>query len=205
MIQMIEEKEIAPFIEGKNISLVASNLKFIDLYAKWDNDPAFRHVSRNFIPISPEAFKKFFEKKQPNPPNEIFLNIWHKKDQKLIGYIAFNHIQWANAIAGIGLVIGEKEYWGKDVGTEAVALFLDYGFNELSFFKITGSMFHVNVGSWRVAEKVGMTREIVLKKQAYVRGEYVDEYQYSMFKDEWQQKRKQFKFLLSNDEVKISE
>ena len=144
---------------------------------------------------------KFFEKKQPNPPNELFLNIWHKKDKKLIGYIGFNHIQWANAVADIGLMIGEKEYWGKDIGTEAIALLLEYGFNELNLFKITGSMFHINVGSWRVAEKVGMEREIVLKKQAYVSGQYVDEFQYCMFKDEWQLKRKKFKFLLSNHEV----
>ena len=203
MIEMAEEKEIAPFIEGKNISLIASNLKFVNLYAKWDNDPDFRHVSRNYLPISPEAFKKFFEKKQPNPPNDIFLNIWHKQDKKLIGYAGFNHIQWANAIADIGLMIGEKEYWGKDIGTEAVALLLEYGFNELSLFKITGAMFHINVGSWRVAEKVGMTREIALKKQAYMEGNYVDEYQYCMFKDEWQLKKKKFKFL-SRDEVETS-
>ena len=204
MIEMAEEKDIAPFIEGKNISLIAPNIKYINLHAKWDNDPDFRHVSRNYLPISPEAFKKFFDKKQPNPPNDIFLNIWHKHDKKLIGYAGFNHIQWANAIADIGLMIGEKEYWGKDIGTEAVALLLEYGFNELSLFKITGGMFHINVGSWRVAEKVGMTREIVLKKQAYMKGTYVDEYQYCMFKDEWELKRKKFKFLFSN-EVEVSE
>ena len=202
---MVEEKEIAPFLEGKNISLIASDLKFVSLYAKWDNDPDFRHVSRNYLPISPEAFKKYFEKKQPNPPNDIFLNIWHKQDKKLIGHIGFNRIQWADAIAVIGLMIGEKEYWGKDIGTEAVALLLEYGFNELSLFKIMGAMFHINVGSWRVAEKVGMTREIVLKKQAYMKGNYVDEYQYCMFKDEWQLKRKKFEFLFSSNEVEVSE
>ena len=205
MIKMIEEKEIATFIEGKNISLIAPNVKFVDLYAKWDNDPDFRHVSRNFIPISPEAFKKFMDKKQPNPPNEIFLNIWHKKDKKLIGYVAFNHIQWADAVADVGLMIGEKEYWGKDIGTEAVALILEYGFHELNLFKITGGMFHINTGSWRVAEKLGMTRDIVLKKQAYVKGEYVDEYQYCIFREEWPKNRKKFEFLLSKPEVQINE
>ena len=197
MIKMIEEQEIATFIEGKNISLIASNVKFVDLYAKWDNDPDFRPVSRNILPISPEAFKKFFENKQPSPPNEIFLNIWHKKDKKIIGYVGFNHIHWSDAVADIGLVIGEKDYWGKDIGTEAVALILEYAFYELNLFKITGCMFHINTGSWSVAEKVGMTRDIVLKKQAYVQGEYVDEYQYCIFKDEWTEKRKKFDFLLS--------
>lgn len=202
---MTEEKEIAPFIEGKNISLIAPNVQFVNLYAKWDNDPDFRHVSRNFLPISAEAFKKFFEKTQPKPPQEIFLNIWHKKDKKLIGYCGFNHIQWADAIADVGLMIGEKGYWRKDIGTEAVALILDYGFYELNLFKITGGMFHINTGSWRVAEKVGMTRDIVLKKQAYVKGQYVDEYQYCMFRDEWKEKRKQFDFLQALDGGKLIE
>lgn len=199
---MVEEKDIAPFIEGKNISLVTPSVKFIDLFAKWDNDPEFRPVSRNIFPISPEAYKKQLETKQPYPRNEIFLEIWHKKDKKVIGFAGFNHIHWADAIADMGLVIGEKEYWGKDIGTEVIVLLLEYGFNEFNFFKITGGMFHINVGSWRVAEKVGMTRELVLKKQAYVKGEYVDEYQYCIFRDEWKERRKKFEFLLEKKNIR---
>jgi RimJ/RimL family protein N-acetyltransferase len=196
---MTEEKRISTFISGKTIDLISPSIDNLNLYAKWDNDPETRKYSRNIIPTSPEAFKKWLEKASSKPPREISLNIWYKNDKKIIGYVGFNHIHWVDAIADMGMVIGEKEYRGKDIGTEAIALLLEYGFNELNFFKITGRMYHVNIGSWRVAEKVGMVREITLKHQAYVKGEYVDEYQYCIFMDDWTEVRKKFDFLLTKN------
>ena len=113
---MTEEKRITTFISGKNIDLISPSIDDLNLYAKWDNDPETRKYSRNIIPTAPENFKKWLENPGPRTPREISLNIWHKKDKKIIGYVGFNHIHWVDAIADMGMVIGEKEFQGLVTG-----------------------------------------------------------------------------------------
>ncbi|MHA1191859.1 MAG: GNAT family N-acetyltransferase [Promethearchaeota archaeon] len=191
MIEMENEK-VRTFITGKNVDLLpGNNLENINLYAKWDNDQETRHYSRNTFPRTPEEYKKWIEEEKTGTPREIYFEIWHKADKKIIGFVSFNHINWTDRYAEIGMIIGEPEYRSKDLGTEAAALIVDYGFNELNMFKIGCGMFEVNVGSWKLAEKLGMQRELVYKEQAWVDGKYVDGYEYCIFHDEWKEKRKE--------------
>ena len=74
-------------------------------------------------------------------------------------------------------------------------MIIEYGFNELNMFKIECGMFNINVGSWKVAEKLGMKRELVYKEAAWVDGKYIDEYTYCIFLDEWKEKRKELLYL----------
>jgi len=188
----MEHEDIRTFISGKNVDLLpGNNLEHLNLYAKWDNDQETRHYARNVFPILPEAYKKWIEEVKSGTPRELNFEICHKADKKIIGYVGFNHINWSDRNADIGMVIGEPEYRSKDLGTEAAALVMDYGFNELNMFKIGCGMYEINVGSWKVAEKLGMHREIVYKETAWVDGKYVDAYEYCIFYDEWKEKRKE--------------
>ena len=49
----------------------------------------------------------------------------------------------------IGYFIGE-EYWGNGIGTQAVSLMCDYGFQNLDITRIIGSVMDFNIGSMRV-------------------------------------------------------
>lgn len=146
------------------------------------------------FPATPESFKKFLEEGQGRTPREIGFEIWHKTDNKPIGFIGFNFINWADRMGNIGLNIGDPAYWRKDLGLEATYLILEYAFNELNLVKITADMYEMNAPSWKICEKLGMKRELVYMKQAYVKGKYVDSYQYCLFKEEWDNLRKKFEF-----------
>lgn len=189
----MEHEEVRTFIRGKNVDLLpGNNLEHINLYAKWENDQETRRYSRNSFPISLEEFKKWIKEagEKTGTPNDLIFEIWHKKDKKIIGHVGFNYINWTDRNANLGMVIGESEYRSKDLGTEAATLLIDYGFNELNLYKIECGMYEVNVGSWKVAEKLGMHRELIYKEQAWVKGRYLDEYVYCIFLDEWKEKRK---------------
>ncbi len=190
----MSDVKLYPFIEGKNLSLCALNLDNIKLYASWENNPEVRKYGRNLFPILAEDFKKAFEESQGRIPREIGLEVWHNADKKPIGYVGFNFISWADKVGNIGLSIGDPAYWRQNLGFEATCLILDYGFNELNLQKITGNMYEMNYGSWKICEKIGMKRELMLKKNAFVKGKYVDEYEYSIFKDEWNQLRQKFDY-----------
>jgi ribosomal-protein-alanine N-acetyltransferase len=183
-----------PFIEGKNLSLCAANIENINLYASWDNHPDVRRHARNLFPKTSAEYKKYMEGGQDRTPRDIGFEVWHNADNKPIGFIGFNFINWADRMGNIGLQIGDPTYWNKNLGLEATYLLLEYAFNELNLVKITAGMYEMNTASWKICEKLGMTRELVLKKQVYLKGNYIDEYQYCLFKDDWKELRQKFEF-----------
>lgn len=52
-----------------------------------------------------------------------------------------------------------KNFWGKGYATEAVKAILDFGFDELKLHRIEAGCAVDNMGSIKVLEKSGMTRE----------------------------------------------
>ena len=161
------------------------------MYVKWENDPKVRIYARNIIPKTAEDMKKLLE-----PPEgrmlkkEISFEVWHKSDKKAIGFGEVADIDWYDQKGWLGLIIGEPEYWGQKIGEEVTRLMVKYAFNELNLFKIYAGINSANIGSWRCAEKNGLTREAVFKKEAYVNGKYFDVFVYSLFKEDWVKNQK---------------
>ncbi|MHA1669945.1 MAG: GNAT family N-acetyltransferase [Promethearchaeota archaeon] len=173
------------FIEGDKIDLVPLNSDHIKLYVKWQNHSEVRKFTRNEFPSTIEMFKKQFESKGRSLTNEIRFEIYHKEDQKAVGLAGISNIHYAYRKANIAVNIGDLKYWGKGIASEAGKLLIDYGFGELNLYKITSTIYSPNVGSWKVAEKLGMEREATLKNNGFIDGEYVNDYCYCIFQDDW--------------------
>ena len=76
--------------------------------------------------------------------------------------------------------------WNAGVALEASSGVLDHAFANTRLSKAVAHCDEHNRPSWRVLEKLGMTREGVLRKQRLNReGQMVDEFCYGIFKDEW--------------------
>jgi RimJ/RimL family protein N-acetyltransferase len=86
---------------------------------------------------------------------------------------------------------GEIGYWirssatGKGVATEAAARVSQVGFEELELHRITLRIAVGNRPSERVAEKLGFTREGLLRKEVLVRGRWMDHSLWAMLEDEY--------------------
>ncbi|MBD3214277.1 MAG: GNAT family N-acetyltransferase [Candidatus Lokiarchaeota archaeon] len=185
-----KEERIYTFIEGEDIDLTPTNSDHFEIYAKWTNSEKVRKFARNEVPRTIEEIKKWYEPQGEGPKEYISMEIWHKKDKKLIGLGGLNHINWYNRTANIFMQIGELDYWSQGIGTEAAKLIVDYGFLELNLHKIYAGVLSKNVGSWSCAEKVGFIQEATLKEEAYVDGEYLDVKKYYLLKDEWLSQKK---------------
>jgi RimJ/RimL family protein N-acetyltransferase len=187
----MNDSQVAVFIEGETIDIVPLNSENINLYVKWENDPTVRIYARNIIPNTIEDMKKRLE-----PPEhrmmkkEINFEVWHKKDKIPIGHGEIADIDWYGQIGWLGLIIGEPKYWGQKIGEEVTRLMVEYAFNELNLYKIYAGINSANIGSWRCAERNGLTREAILKKAQYVNGKYHDLLIYSLFKEDWLKLRK---------------
>jgi len=86
---------------------------------------------------------------------------------------------------------GEIGYWihssatGKGVATEAAARVAQVGFEELELHRITLRIAVGNRPSERVAEKLGFTKEGLLRKEVLVRGRWMDHTLWAMLEDEY--------------------
>ena len=97
------------------------------------------------------------------------LGVWSivvKETGKMIGTIElYNYVPKFFAELGYSL---NPSYWGKGYATEAAKAVVDYGFNVLRLRRIEAGTFETNKQSIRVCEKVGFTKEGILKN-SYLR------------------------------------
>jgi RimJ/RimL family protein N-acetyltransferase len=80
--------------------------------------------------------------------------------------------------ADIGFTIS-PDRWGAGYATEAGRALLRFGFEELGIHRIYATCRPDNVGSWRVLEKIGMSREGLMRGHILIRGEWRDSLLYA--------------------------
>lgn len=173
------------FIQGTLIELLPLNSEHVKIYNKWANDKKIRISSGYVLPTRIEAEKKSLDNTEERQRIEIHFEIWHKIDKKPIGHVAIFDISWTDRHCELGLIVGEPEYWGKGIATEAVGLLFDYCFKELNLHKIITRSAHTNIGSWKVSEKLKMKKEAILHEYFYTDGDYEDAFIYGILKNDW--------------------
>ena len=86
--------------------------------------------------------------------------------------------------AELGYWIG-RPYWNQGFCTEAGRAVLRYGFTELHLNRIHAYHLSRNPASGRVMEKLGMTREGLLRQHAKKWGNYEDLVEYGLLRQDW--------------------
>lgn len=78
-----------------------------------------------------------------------------------------------------------RDHWGKGYATEAIERVVRWGFEDLGLNKIFAHADGGNRRSWRVMEKLGMSREGVFRNHSIVRGELRNDVYYGLLREEW--------------------
>ncbi len=106
---------------------------------------------------------------------------------ELIGDCALHTPAIEPRIVEIGFTLSPN-FQGNGFATEAVHGLLNFIFQTLGKHKVTAFSDVRNKKSIAVLERVGMRREAHLLQNYYTKGKWVDEYQYSILKSEWERK-----------------
>ncbi len=103
-----------------------------------------------------------------------------------IGGTALAQIDWLNAHASTGTVIGDKTAWGRGYGSEAMALRTDYAFRQLNLHKLLSGTFMENERSKRALIKAGY-REIGVQRDHFFRdGRWHDHWMCEVLRSDWE-------------------
>ncbi|WP_188316366.1 GNAT family N-acetyltransferase [Solihabitans fulvus] len=128
-------------------------------------------------PPTPDALPSvvaLYEGRREDPHTLGFAIIANNDPGRLIGQCAlFNQHQVART-AELGILIGDRDYWGRGCGTEAVSLLADYGFRLRNLHKVHLSVNATNPRAIRAYQKAGFTEEGRRRKHLWNDGEYVD-------------------------------
>jgi len=139
------------------------------------------------LPSAKEAVKHFEKDLEEPDMGVYFFTARRLADDKLIGEIVLDVVNWSGRDAFVGLSIGEREYWGKGYGTEMMQLMLQFAFMEVNLRRVTLTVFEYNPRAIRSYEKVGFCHEGRLRKFLNREGRRWDLLFMGILREEWLQ------------------
>ena len=106
-------------------------------------------------------------------------------EHRVVGGIGLR-IQESHGIAELGYALA-KPHWGQGLMPEAARAVIAWGFGRYGLHKVYTFADTRNRRSWRVMEKLDMTREGVLRGHRKSRDEHIDDAYYGILRTEWDQ------------------
>ncbi len=159
-------------MEGSLVRLRPVSHDDLPRFVSWIADPEVRRFLNFYRPISLAEEERWFEGLGKAANQEVFAI--ETLEGRHIGNVGLHDVHPRYRTAEVGIFIGEREYWGKGYGTEAMRLLLAFAFGELNLHRV---FLHVHAGNERAMrsyEKCGFVREGALRQAVYKDGRYQD-------------------------------
>lgn len=174
-------------IEGAVVNLRAIDVADAGRYCDWLNDrEVTQHLQMRYqIPrLAEEAWIRQGSAKQMAFGQGGNYAI-ETKDGRHIGSVGFHYANPENRKATLGIVIGDKAYWSKGYGTDAMLTMLRFGFDEMNLRRIDLSVDVENERAIACYRKCGFREEGRLRQHRWVRGRYVDQLWMGILREEF--------------------
>jgi RimJ/RimL family protein N-acetyltransferase len=120
--------------------------------------------------------------------DRLDLAVVDRSTGQCVGEVVFNEWSEPNNSCNFRVIIGPRG-WGRGLGTEALSLFLGYGFEQLGLHRISLDVLEFNPRARRVYDKVGFVAEGVLREEHRWGDEWIDDTLMAILADEWKRHR----------------
>ncbi len=182
-----------PLFQGELVRFIAPDPQLAaGLHTRWMRDSEFVRLldadpARLFsVDKNKEWYEKNLVEEQKN--DELFLLIRTLEEDRTIGLIGLDGIRWTHGDAWVGIGLGEREYWGKGYGTDAMRILLRYAFEELNLHRLSLSVFEYNPRAIRSYEKVGFVIEGSARQFLNRDGQRYDMIFMGILREEWERR-----------------
>ena len=170
-------------IPGKKSRLRAIEREDIPTFVQWLNDPEVRHYLKIYLPMSKAEEEEWFERQMEDDSGRVFGV--ETEEGVLIDNVGLSDLDWKNRSAFLGIVIAEKEYWGRGYGSDAIVALLRFAFGEMNLHRIYLSVFDFNQRAIRCYEKCGFRHEGRAREALFRDGRYHDAFQMAILRQEF--------------------
>ena len=169
-----------------NINYYVRKLEEADIngdYIQWFEDQEVcRYNSHGKFFKTKIWFEEYI--KSLNDESKIVWAICHNKDGH-IGNISLQNLSFIDRTAELALIIGNKNHWGKKIGTISAEIIMSHGFNKLGLERIYCGTAKTNIGMQNLATRVGMKQEGIRRQHLFLEGRREDLIEFGILKEEF--------------------
>jgi RimJ/RimL family protein N-acetyltransferase len=153
--------------------------------ARWNQDSEYQQLlsSGPAVLWTPKQIKEWMEK-DSSTSYEFALRTL--EDNRLIGSVGLGGIDWVARNCWVGIGIGEREYWGKGYGSDAMDLILRFAFASLNLKRVSLDVFEYNRRAFLSYCKCGFKEEGRLRQWMQRGGERFDLIFMGILREEWE-------------------
>ncbi len=158
--------------------------KDAEIWTHWNHDSEYSRLLSDdpAYQWTPKQIKGWMEKEK----DSYFFVIRNLADDRLIGTIGLDGFDWAARHAWVGIGLGERDFWGKGYGTDAMRVLLRYAFQELNLNRVNLNVFEYNERAQKSYLKCGFTEEGRLRQVMLREGRRWDIIFMGILKSEWE-------------------
>lgn len=174
-------------LQGEKVRLRALEREDLPLLHRFNNDLSVELAGGGDPPM-PQALARLEAEfnQQTGSGGRDDASFAIEADGQFIGICAlFNFNQTAHNCE-LGITIGDKDYWGKGYGREAVALLVNYAFRYRNQHRVWLEVHGRNERAQRAYKAVGFVEEGRLRQHVYDDGSYDDLMMMGILRTEWE-------------------
>lgn len=156
-----------------------------EVSVKWRNDPEIQSmVGGHSYFVASEKEKEWVHNTIFNN-DKIVLAVCLIENDKYIGNVILQGIDYINGAAETAMLIGTKEDWGKGYATEALFMILKFAFEERRLNRLFAIIKEDNIASIRMHEKCGYQKEGVMRESIFKNGKYYNQVIMAVLKEDF--------------------
>lgn len=157
----------------------------IQKFTEWMNNfEVTDYIGRSGNIITLIGEKDYLENIAKDSKNRNF-DIITLNDNKLIGTVSLENINFIERSAILGIFIGDKDFRNNGYGTEAIKLLLEYGFKYLNLHSIRLDLLAVNERAHRCYLKCGFRDTGCSREEIFLNGKYYDKLHMDILENEF--------------------
>lgn len=149
-------------------------------YPNWLNDPIVcKYNSHGEKEYTKEMAIDYINMVQESNIYKVFA-ICDSQTDKHIGNVSLQNISEKNNNAEFAILIGEKDFMGKNIGKEAGEIIIKYGFNVLNLHRIYCGTSQDNIPMQKLALYLNMKKEGISVDAMIKNDKYINIHNYSI-------------------------
>ncbi|HEX4799455.1 MAG TPA: GNAT family N-acetyltransferase [Candidatus Paceibacterota bacterium] len=172
----------SPIITSPNYRIRPFKMSDAELWQTWDTDLEVQKFMPEPFNEPQDIEEQYAYIEECETDEEGYYWSIDTREGVTIGTVALTEFNDYHGVANLGIVIGNKNYWGKGTATEVITALVDHAFAHLNLFHIGAEVEEGNVPMMKALEKVGFKQDGLFESARVKNGKRINVHHFSIDK-----------------------